>query len=110
MGRYVLSLSEMGGLTYDEVSNLLSMQDYLSEVEMRLDRDIAPSQRRSQLGNLRQCARLLDRLAAGLPDPQLGRWAACLRDRARACIFRVRGLIAFDQLLDAMQPTENIYK
>ena len=103
MGRYTLSDREMGGLTYGEVAQLFSTQDYLMEVGVSLTRDIAAEQRRSQLGNVHECVRLLDELAGRLPDPQLRQWAARLKEEAGACIFRVQGMIVFDELIEAMQ-------
>jgi hypothetical protein len=93
----------MSGLTYDDVGELFSTNDYLLEVELSLARNIRPAQRKQQLGDLQQCLDLLDHLRRQLPDPQFRTWAGQLHTKARTCIFRIQSLIVLDELLGEMQ-------
>jgi hypothetical protein len=90
------------GLAYDDVAELYSTNDYLLEAERSLEWTLPARQRAQQLGDLRKCLPLLAHLWAKLQDPQARKWAAQLQNQARMCIARVQNLIAYDQLVDAM--------
>jgi hypothetical protein len=94
---------ETSELAYDDVAELYNTGDYLLEAERSLESALTARQRIQQLGDLRKCLPLLAHLWTKLQDPQARKWAAQLQNQARMCIARVQNLIAYDQLVKAME-------